>query len=159
VKPGFSTLLLLAIPFSALASFSAAEDSKLNVLFIAADDLNCTLGCYGHPLVKTPNLDRLAGRGLLFNRAYCQQAVCNPSRASLLSGRRPDTIRVWNLRNHFRSAVPDAVTLPQLFKQHGYHTQCIGKIFHNTGRLNDEPSWSVPAELHEGRHSDEYVLP
>jgi iduronate 2-sulfatase len=159
VKPGFSTLLLLAIPFSALASFSAAEDSKLNVLFIAADDLNCTLGCYGHPLVKTPNLDRLAGRGLLFNRAYCQQAVCNPSRASLLSGRRPDTIRVWNLRNHFRSAVPDAVTLPQLFKQHGYHTQCIGKIFHNTGRLNDEPSWSVPAEFHEGRHSDEYVLP
>ncbi|MEQ8790426.1 MAG: sulfatase [Pirellulaceae bacterium] len=151
-------VIFVGLLFS-LGTISAAEDAKLNVLFIAADDLNCTLGCYGHPLAKTPNLDRLAERGMLFNHAYCQQAVCNPSRASLLSGRRPDTIRVWDLRTDFRAAVPDAVTLPQQFKQHGYHTQCIGKMFHNTGDLNDEPSWSVPAVFHEGRHSDEYVLP
>lgn len=123
-------------------------DEPLNVLFIAADDLNTTLGCYGDQQVQSPHIDRLASEGLLFERAYCQQAVCNPSRASLLSGRRPDTIRVYNLRADFRTAVPDAVALPQHFRQNGYHTQAIGKIYHNMGDLDDEPSWSVPSQLH-----------
>ena len=137
----------------------AAEPSRpLNVLFIAADDLNCSLGCYGDTTARTPNLDRLAARGLRFDRAYCQQAVCNPSRASILTGLRPDTIRVWDLRSDFRSTRPDAVTLPQLFKQQGYHVQGIGKIFHNMSDLDDEVSWSVPAQLHAGRHSDEYLM-
>lgn len=136
-----------------------AADRPLNVLFIAADDLNCSVGCYGAEVVQTPNIDRLAKRGLIFNRAYCQQAVCNPSRASLLSGLRPDTIRVWDLRTDFRTAVPDAVTLPQHFRNHGYETRCIGKIFHNMGDLNDGPSWSAPAVYHQGRHSDDYALP
>jgi iduronate 2-sulfatase len=134
-------------------------DDRLSVLFIAVDDMNCSLGCYGNTDVSSPHIDALAQRGVLFERAYCQQAVCNPSRASVMTGLRPDTVKVWDLRADFRDAAPDAVTLPQLFKQNDYHTQNIGKIFHNTGDLNDEPSWSVPSVMHEGRHSDDYQLP
>ncbi|QDU38265.1 Arylsulfatase [Maioricimonas rarisocia] len=152
-------LLTTLIPLLADGQETLAADEPLNVLFIAADDLNTTLGCYGDRQVQTPHIDRLAAEGLLFERAYCQQAVCNPTRASLLSGRRPDTIRVWNLRADFRTAIPDAVTLPQHFKQNGYHTQAIGKIYHNMGDLDDEPSWSVSAQLHAGRHADDYSLP
>ena len=154
------TILLVAVCICPVSRVPAADslNARPNVLFIAADDLNCSLGCYGNPDVKSPQIDRLAARGLRFDRAYCQQAVCNPSRASLLTGLRPDTIKVWDLRTDFRTAIPDAVTLPQLFKQHGYHTQGIGKVFHNMGDLDDEPSWSVPAQLHAGRHQDEFIL-
>lgn len=132
----------------------ARAQTPYNVLFIAADDLRCDLGCYGHPLVKTPNIDRLAQRGLLFERAYCQQAVCNPSRASLLTGRRIDSLRVWNLQTHFRDTTPDAVTLPEHFKNNGYFTQNVGKMFHNwQQQLQGDPqSWSVPAQMHFASH-------
>ncbi|MCO8124003.1 sulfatase [Stieleria sp. TO1_6] len=125
-----------------------------NVLFIAADDLRCDLGCYGHPVVKTPHLDRLAARGTQFNRAYCAQALCNPSRSSLLTGRRPDTLQQYDLAKHFRDQIPDVVTLPQHFKRHGYFTQSIGKIFHNwqTKIQGDPDSWSVPAVMHFNSH-------
>lgn len=128
-----------------------------NVVFIAADDLRNDLGCYGHPEVKTPHLDRLAKRGITFDKAYCQQAVCNPSRASLLTGLRPDTLGIWNLSRHFREVVPEVVTLPELFKQHGYHTENIGKIFHNWRQATegDPQSWSVPEVLHYARHDDD----
>jgi len=116
-----------------------------NVLFLAIDDLRPALGCYGDPLALTPHIDELARRGILFQRAYCQQAVCSPSRLSLLTGRRPDTIRVWDLATHFRRARPDAVTLPQHFKNHGYLTRSIGKILHGSGKpARDAPSWSEP---------------
>ena len=151
----FHPLALLLLCGSALSS-SAAE--RPNVLFIAVDDMNVNLGCYGDTQALSPNLDRLAERGLVFRRAYCQQAVCNPSRASLLTGRRPDTIRVWDLRADFRATLPDIGTLPQHFKRHGYHTQAIGKIFHNMGDLDDAPSWTAPAVLHAGRHSEDYAL-
>lgn len=132
--------------FALLSSFlivvSSSSAQPMNVLFIASDDLRNDLGCYGHPMVKTPNLDQLASRGLLFNKAYCQQAVCNPSRASLMTGLRPDTLRVYDLETHFRTTTPDAVTLPQQFKNHGYHSQGLSKIYHGT--LNDEASWSAP---------------
>src|SRR5690606_3293720 len=106
---GWWVLAFLLFPMTAHA------DDKLNVLFIAVDDMNCSLGCYGNADVSSPHIDALAQRGVLFERAYCQQAVCNPSRASVMTGLRPDTLKVWDLRTDFRDAVPDAVTLAQLF--------------------------------------------
>lgn len=150
----------LAILFVFMSWQGMAAEGKPNVLFIAADDLRNDLGCYGHPLVKTPNLDRLAKRGTLFQRAYCQQAVCNPSRASLMTGLRPDTLRIWDLPTHFRDTTPDVVTLPQHFKSNGYFTQNIGKIYHNwIHSLQGDPvSWSVPAEMHFDNHNKDVPL-
>lgn len=118
--------------------------NALNVLFIAVDDLRPTGGSYGDPFVRTPHMDRLAGRSVVFDRAYAQQAVCSPSRSSLLTGRRPDTTRVYDLTTHFRRALPDVVTLPQHFRQQGYHTQSLGKVLHNID-MEDAQSWSVPS--------------
>jgi arylsulfatase A-like enzyme len=123
----------------------AAGRPPLNVLLIAVDDLRPDLGTYGAPGARTPNIDALARRGATFTRAYVQQAVCNPSRVNLLTGRRPDTTRVVDLETHFRSTMPDVVTLPQYFRQRGYFTQAFGKVYH--GRLDDEPSWSAPRVL------------
>ena len=117
---------------------------QYNVLFIIVDDLRPLLGCYGHPEMHTPNIDALAQRGTLFNRAYCQFPVCNPSRASILTGLRPDTTRVLDNFADFRQTVPSAVTLPQYFKSHGYHTRSVGKIDHGLRALKDESSWSTP---------------
>lgn len=111
-----------------------------NILFIPVDDLRPELGCYGIDHIKTPHIDRLAGKGMVFTRTYCQQAVCNPSRASLLTGLRPDSIRVWDLKTDFRLNVPDVVTLPQFFKQNGYISIGLGKTFHNT--IPDTVSWT-----------------
>lgn len=130
----------------ALAGLAArsqnVQKEGYNVLFVAFDDLRPELGCYGNKIVKSPNIDRLASRGLLFERAYCQQAVCNPSRASLLTGRRPDTTKVYDLQTNFRTALPGIETLPQHFKSNGYFTQCFGKIFHDD--IEDDASWSAP---------------
>ena len=140
---------------------------KPNVLFIAVDDLRTALGCYGDSNAISPSIDRLAARGMVFQRAYCQQAVCNPSRASLMTGLRPDTIKVWDLKSHFRHEAPpefsdlpqftvgthfrtnrpDVVTLPQYFKAHGYHAQSVGKIYHGSPEAQDPESWSVPETL------------
>src|SRR5574341_1530765 len=114
-----------------LLAFPQEAKPRLNVLFVAVDDLRPQLGCYGDRLVKSPTIDALAARGLAFERAYCQQAVCSPSRSSLLTGRRPDATKVYDLDTHFRTALPDVVTLPQPFKKLGYHTQSFGKIYHN----------------------------
>lgn len=140
---------------------TAVFAERPNVLFIAVDDLRVELGCYGSPHVLSPNIDKLASQGTLFSRAYCQQTVCNPSRASLLTGLRPDTLRIWDLPTHFRQHKPNVVTLPQLFKQNGYHVQCIGKIFHNWRQdewRGDAQSWSVPSILHYNSHSNDKPL-
>lgn len=127
---------------SGIALGSAAPSKKPNVLFIAVDDLRPELGCYGRDYIKSPNIDRIARAGMTFGRAYCQQAVCSPSRSSLLTGTRPDTTKVWDLVTHFRNAIPDVVTLPEHFKQNGYFVQGMGKIYHPG--YDDPRSWSVP---------------
>ena len=116
-----------------------------NILFIGIDDLRPELGCYGSDIAVSPNLDKLASQGLLFENAYCQQAICGPSRASLLTGIRPETSGVFHNYIKFREVNPDVVTLPQHFKNNGYETVYMGKIFHH-GDLDDEKSWSrLPA--------------
>lgn len=138
--------VLTVLAVSGPSACGQAASPRPNVLFIAIDDLRPALGCYGDTIARTPNIDRLASRGIRFNRTYCQQAVCSPSRLSLMTGRRPDTICVWDLKTHFREALPDVVTLPQHFKNHGYHTQSLGKVYHGSGPPSkDPPSWSVEA--------------
>ena len=120
-------------------------EEQYNVLFIVADDLRPLLGCYGYPEMHTPNIDALAQRGTLFNRAYCQYPLCNPSRISMLTGLRPETTKAVRNSVGFREQLPNAVTLPQYFKTHGYHTQSIGKIGHGAAGRDDAYSWSVPS--------------
>ena len=132
------SLLFVFIPV-----VDVVASDRLNVLFIASDDMRPELGCYGVEHVRSPNIDRLAARGTTFLRAYCQQAVCSPSRSSLMTGRRPDTIRIWDLSTHFRDNVPDVVTVSQHFKNNGYHAERLGKIYHTGhGNRDDKFSWS-----------------
>lgn len=139
--PLFRLGCLLSLLTPVLAATGPAP-KRPNILFIAVDDLRPEFGAYGFDYIKSPNLDRLAKSGLTFNRAYCQQAVCSPTRTSLLTGSRPDTTQVWDLVTHFRKAIPNVVTLGQHFKNNGYFVQGMGKIYH--GGYDDAPSWSVP---------------
>jgi len=115
---------------------------KPNVLFLVVDDLRPELGCYGKNYIQSPSIDSLAKAGMVFNRAYCQQAVCSPSRTVVMTGTRPDTSKVWDLVTSFRVALPNVVTLGQQFKANGYFVQGMGKIYH--GGLDDPATWSVP---------------
>jgi iduronate 2-sulfatase len=119
---------------------------KPNILFIAVDDLKPLAGCYGNKLIRTPNIDRLARMGTVFLNNYCQQSVCGPTRASLMTGMRPDYTRVWDLKTQMRDMNPDILTLPQHFISQGYNTCGIGKIYHPTSAINkiDPVSWNVP---------------
>ena len=119
---------------------------KPNVLLICVDDLKPVLGCYGDGKAQTPALDGLAARGVRFERAYCNQAVCSPSRNSLMTSLRPQTLGIYDLATHFRKSAPDAITLGQYFKGHGYFTEGLGKTFHTGhGNIDDVHSWSVPS--------------
>lgn len=148
MKTAFYLALTLALSVG-VPSLATAEN-ELNVLFIAADDLNCDLGCYGNAQVKTPNLDRLAAMGVRFNNAYCQQPLCGPSRASIMTGLRPDTLDMHTLAHELRKKNPDVVTLGQLFRNNGYFSARAGKIYHygNPSQIgtdaNDDPAtWDV----------------
>lgn len=135
---------LFSLFFLALAAAALAQ--KPNILFIAIDDLKPELGCYGNKLIKTPNIDRLAAKGVVFMRNYCQQAVCGPTRASLMTGKRPDHTQVWDLKTKMRDKVPDILSLPQYLVSQGYVTAGIGKIYDRrcVDADLDKPSWSVP---------------
>lgn len=120
---------------------SERPEADRNVLFIVVDDLNTTLGCYGHPVVNTPNIDRLAQMGIRFNHAYCNYAVSGPSRSSFLTGLRPETINVLDNNTPLQSILGDRVTLPYLFKKNGFYTMSLGKVFHRDKEYNDPKAW------------------
>lgn len=142
----------------AMAQNNNTDKTRPNVLFIAVDDLKPLLGCYGDRTVKSPNIDRLAQRGVLFERAYCNQAVCAPSRNALLTGLRPQTLGIYDLGTNFRKSVADAVTLPQSFMKAGYRAEAIGKISHvGHGNGEDAISWSVPHAHPGGNYASKAV--
>ena len=135
-------LIFIAILLFLCQVANAAD--KPNILFIAIDDLRPELGCYGSPIAVTPHLDGIAKDGLLFNRAYCQQAICRPSRASLMTGMRPESTGLFHNYVSLRELQPDILTLPEHLIKQGYETAYVGKIFHN-GDTDEERSWSRPA--------------
>lgn len=158
-NPVWSLLAVLAI---FVGTLEAAE--KPNVLFISVDDLASSLGCYGDLIAKTPHIDRLAATGVRFDRAYNQLPLCNPTRASVMTGLRPDTIKVYDLDRHFREEVPDAVTLSQQFMKADYFAGRVGKIYHynvpasiGTDGFDDPPSWQLTVNP-KGRDKDEEDL-
>lgn len=163
LKQPLITLLLLfflwtklSISFSmqtCAVEFNHKEQSrKLNVLFIMSDDMRPVLGCYGHPVVQSPNIDNLATKGVRFERAYCQYPLCNPSRTSLLTGRHPTTSGVLDNITDFRKHHPDWVSLPQHFRANGYTTLRCGKIFH--GGIDDAMAWDKGGDPPRPDHGD-----
>lgn len=145
----FATLTFL---FYSQIIFS--QSAKPNILFIAVDDLKPIIGAYGNSIIKTPNIDRLAKRGTVFLNNYCQQAICGPTRASIMTGMRPDMTKIWDLKAKIREVSPDIITLPQYLITQGYSTQGIGKVFdpRNVDEQNDKLSWSVPYHKTEKKY-------
>lgn len=135
-------LVLLSLVAIVSCKTPNKEEQKPNILFISIDDLRTSLGAYGDSIAITPNIDQLASEGMTFRQTFSQVAVCAPSRASLMTGLRPDSTRVWHLGDKFREIDPEALTMPQHFSKHGYHTVNLGKIFHNY--MADSISWDEP---------------
>jgi iduronate 2-sulfatase len=136
---------LLCLSFAA-CSFVASADDKTNVLFLICDDLNTDLGCYGHPQVKTPNIDRLAAQGTRFEHAYCQFPLCGPSRASFMAGLYPDQTLIHRNAIYLREHLPQVKTMSQMFRDAGYFATRIGKIYH----------YNVPKNIGTSGHDDPF---
>jgi arylsulfatase A-like enzyme len=167
IKPLLSNLILCSFVFLASNSVAQETEIKRNVLLIMTDDCNCDLGCYGDPLVQTPNIDALAMRGTRFEKAYCQYPVCNPSRASMMTGLFPDQTSVISNAQNFRDALPNVVTLPQMFRNQGYWAGRVGKIYHynvpmqiGEDGMDDSASWDtvvnprgVDRDVHDQIHT------
>ena len=142
MKDKFYWLIVFALAAIVGCNQIEEEIKRPNVLFVSIDDLRTSLGVYEDTIAISPNIDQLASEGITFRQAFCQSAVCAPSRASLMTGVRPDSTRVWHLGDKFREINPQAVTMPQYFSKFGYHTVNIGKIFHNY--MPDSVSWDEP---------------
>jgi len=149
---------LACLPLLTLSCINQTEitdNTRPNVLFIAVDDLKPMMGCYGDSLIKTPNLDKLSQTGVVFTNAHCQQAVCAPSRASILTGKRPDFTKIYDLKTLIRDKNPNIKTLPQHFKENGYCTAAVGKVFdvRSVDNQHDSISWTIPYEPVKGANS------
>lgn len=161
-----SILLAATIAGTGFCNVQAIKKVDRNVLFIIVDDLNNTLGCYGHPVVKTPNVDRLAAMGVMFNNGYCNYSVSGPSRSSFLTGLYPESTTILDNRKTLASVLGNKITLPYLFKQNGYVTMGLGKVFHGKSEENDPKAWDeeyayAPTKLGEtgdGRNITNGVL-
>ena len=138
----YSVGSILAANTAVAMAAKKTAGKKKNVLFIIVEDLKNIMGCYGNPLVQTPNMDRLAQMGLKFDRAYCQYPVCNPSRSSFMTGLRVDTVGIYENVTPWTRNIGHVVTMPRFFKDNGYHTIRMNKIFHGTGLHDDPGAWS-----------------
>lgn len=161
-----SILLLCLVVFATSCKESNKEEiaevqKPKNILFIAIDDLKPLMGTYDHPIIKTPHIDKLASQGYVLKNNHCQQAVCGPSRASVLTGKRPDYTQIWDLKTLIRDIHPDIVTMPQYFKSQGYQTVAVGKIFdfRTVDKGNDSLSWSNKYDnfKHNSEIGKEYI--
>ncbi len=146
-------LLLMFLSWSSFKMFAGENNGQPNVLIFLVDDLRTDLGCYGNEVVKSPNIDALASDGVLFNNAYCQQAICAPSRMSMLTGMRPESIGIYSIFTPFRKVHKDMVSMPQFFKEKGYTTVSIGKVYHHAN--DDKESWSI----HIPKESNSWIKP
>src|SRR5262245_18141589 len=154
----YVALWCTAVAILAISPMLMAAVKKLNVLFIVSDDLNCSLGCYGDKITQSPNIDRLAARGVRFDHAYCNYPVCNASRTSFLSGRRPETTKVLGNGTEPRIALgPDFKFLPEYFHDHGYFTASIGKISHPT--FASTVKWDVQSDAQKGQDDGDEESP
>jgi iduronate 2-sulfatase len=158
LRAALRSLRFTFLAFTIFAALASAADKKLNVLFIVSDDLNCALGCYGDKITQSPNIDRLAARGVRFDRAYCNYPVCNASRVSFLSGRRPDTTKVFGNGTDPRVALgADFKFMPEYFHDHGYFTAGIGKISHPT--FAGSVKWDVQSDAQRGQEEGDDEKP
>jgi len=161
----FKYLFLLTLAGIIIGAKSIEPSTKYNVLFIVADDLNCSIGAYGDPLAKTPNLDRLAKEGLIFSDAHVQYPLCGPSRVSFMTGLYPDQTKSKRLRLYVRQTIPDVVTLGQKFRTENYHSVRVGKIYHyhnprdiGTAGHDDSYSWDRTVNPYGRDKKEEYKL-